>query len=246
MSQIPKRILLVTTLLAATLLAGCRAKPAPSAGFADAELMQHDPNVPFHKIWRKPDVNWNNYDTVYVADVNTALMLSMTDWKKGERKDEIEKDVANIAVYCRDTVKKAFLDDPNKRFQLTGERPNSARALVFEMALVELVPSKVSLNALGYAPFGIGLAVSGTRTVAGDKSTAAFEARVRDAATGEIILLAADREQEDFALIDLRGFKWYTHIHAIIDSWSRQWVRVLEQKPGERIKDTDTFRLLPW
>ena len=59
-------------------------------------------------------------------------------------------------------------------------------------------------------------------------------------------MLAADREQEDFALIDLRGFKWYTHIHAIIDNWSRQWVRVLEQKPGERIKDTDTFRLLPW
>ena len=115
MSQIPKRILLVTVLLAATLLAGCRAKPAPSAGFADAELMQHDPNIPFHKIWRKPDVNWNNYDTVYVADVNTALMLAMTDWKKGERKDEIEKDVADIAVYCRDTVKKAFLNDPDNR-----------------------------------------------------------------------------------------------------------------------------------
>jgi len=240
------RALSIAIVLGIALLSGCRAKPAPSAGFADAELMQHDPNVPFHKIWRKPDVDWKRYDTVYVADVNTALMLSMTDWKKGERKDEIEKDVADIAVYCRDTVKKAFAEDPTKRFQLTDERPTSARALIFEMALVELVPSKVSLNALGYAPFGIGLAVSGTRTVAGDKSTAAFEARVQDAATEEIILLAADREQEDFALIDLRGFKWYTHIHAIIDSWSKQWVRVLEQKPGERIKDTDTFRLLPW
>src|SRR3954463_4357303 len=217
----------------AALFAGCRAKPAASAGFADSELMQHAPNVPFHKIWRKPDVDWKHYDTVYVADVNTALMLSMTDWKKGERKDEIEKDVADIAVYCRDTVKKAFLEDPNKRFQVAEERPTSARALIFEMALVEVVPSKVSLNALGYAPFGIGLAVSGTRAVAGDRSSAAFEARVRDAATGEIVILAADREQEDFALIDLRGFKWYTHIRAIMDGWSEQWVRVLEQKPGE-------------
>ena len=233
-------------LLLVGLLGGCRAKPAPSVGFADAELMQHDPNVPFHKIWRKPNVDWKHYDTVYVADVNTALMLSMTDWKKGERKDEIEKDVAEIAVYCRDAVKKAFAADPNKRFQVAAEPTTSARALIFEMALVEVVPSKVSLNALGYAPFGIGMGVSAARTAAGDKSTAAFEARIRDAATGEIILLAADREQEDFALIDLRGFKWYTHIHAIIDGWSKQWVRVLEQKPGEKVKDTDTFRLLPW
>ena len=246
MSQLIQRQFVLIGLLVTALLAGCRAKPAPNAGFADAELMQHDPNVPFHKIWRKPDVDWKHYDTIYVADVNTALMLSVTDWKKGERKDEIEKDVADIAVYCRDTVKKAFRDDPNKRFQIADERITSARGLIFEMALVELVPSKVSLNALGYAPFGIGLGVTAARTAAGDKSTAAFEARIRDAATGEIILLAADREQEDFALIDLRGFKWYTHIHAIIDSWSRQWVRVLEQKPGEKIKDTDTFRLLPW
>src|SRR3954468_11825293 len=133
-------LLLIGLLAAAT--SGCRAKPAASAGFADSELMQHDPNVPFHKIWRKPNVDWKRYDTVYVADVNTALMLSMTDWKKGERKDEIEKDVADIAVYCRDTVKSAFRDDPNKRFQLAEERPTSARALIFEMALVELVPSK--------------------------------------------------------------------------------------------------------
>src|SRR3954468_3106257 len=240
------RGLLLLGLIGIGLLTGCRAKPAASAGFADSELMQHDPNVPFHKIWRKPNVDWKRYDTVYVADVNTALMLSMTDWKKGERKDEIEKDVADIAVYCRDTVKKAFLEDPNKRFQIAEERPTSARALIFEMALVELVPSKVSLNALGYAPFGIGLGVTVARTAAGDKSSAAFEARVRDAASGEIILQAGDREQEDFALIDLRGFKWYTHIHAIIDNWSKQWVRVLDQKPGEKIKDTDTIRLLPW
>jgi len=233
-------------LLAASLLAGCRAKPAESAGFADPELMNHDPLIPFNRFWRKPDVDWTRYDTLYVADVNTSYMLAMTDWQKGERKEEIERDVHTIAVYTRDALKQAFREDSKHRFQVVDAPTENSRAVVFETALIQLVPSKVALNALGYAPFGVGLGVSAVRGAANDKSTAAFEARIRDAATGEIILLAADREQEDFALIDLRGFKWYTHIHAIIDSWSKQWVRVVEQKPGEKIKDVDTFRLLPW
>ena len=68
-------------LLMATLLTACRAKPAPSAGFADSELMTNDPQLPFHKFWRKPDVEWANYDTLYIADVNTSFMLAMTDWQ---------------------------------------------------------------------------------------------------------------------------------------------------------------------
>lgn len=242
------RLLQLTLLLlpVATSLLGCRAKPAESAGFADPTLMNHDPLIPFNRFWRKPDVDWNRYNTLYVADVNTSYMLAMTDWQKGERKEEIERDVHGIAVYTRDAIKKAFRDDEHHRFQVVDAPTEDKRAVVFEMALIQLVPSKVALNALGYAPFGVGLGVSAVRGAANDRSSAAFEARIRDAATGDILMLAADREQEDFALIDLRGFKWYTHIHAIIDGWSKQWVRVIEQKPGEKIRDTDTFRLLPW
>ncbi len=109
-----------------------------------------------------------------------------------------------------------------------------------------MVPSKVALNALGWAPFGVGLGVTAVRGAADDKSSVAFEARVRDAATGDILMLAADRESEQSAIIDLRAFKWYTQAHAIIDSWSKQFVRVLQQKPGEKIGDMPTFRLLPW
>ncbi|HEV8378529.1 MAG TPA: DUF3313 family protein [Tepidisphaeraceae bacterium] len=246
MHQYHQTRLLAFALLAAALLAGCRAKPAPSAGFADPELMKYDASLPFNKFWRKPDVDWKHYDTLYIADVSTSYMLAMTDWQKGERKEEIERDVHTIGIYTRDALKKAFRDDPRHRFQVVDAPTEQPQALVFEMALIELVPSKVALNALGYAPFGVGLGISAVRGAANDKSTVAFEARLRDAATGDILMLAADREAEQAAIIDLRAFKWYTHAHAIIDGWSRQWVRVIEQKPGEKIKDMDTFRLLPW
>jgi hypothetical protein len=237
---------MLTTLCALILIPACRAKPAPSAGFADPELMQKDPTIPFNRFWRKPDVDLSRYSTLYVADVNVSYMLAVTDWQKGERKEEIERDVHDIGVYTREALKKGFREDPRHRFAVVDAPTEAPSALVLEMALVQLVPSKVSLNALGYAPFGIGLGVTAARTAAGDKSSAAFEARLRDAATGQIVMLAADRETEDFAIIDLRGFKWYTHIHAIIDTWSNQWVRVIQQKPGEKIKDAPTFRLLPW
>jgi uncharacterized protein DUF3313 len=241
-----KLLQLILLFSIASLFTGCRADPAPSAGFADSELMSKDPLLPFNKYWRKADVEWANYDTLYIADVNTSYMLAMTDWQKGERKKEIEQDVHQIANYTRDALKKAFRDDPNHRFLVVDSPTDSKRAVVMEVALIQLVPSKVALNAAGYIPFGIGLGITAVRTVANDKSFVAFEARIKDANTGEVLILAADRESEDFAIIDLRAFKWYTHAHAIIDNWSRQWVQVIEHKPGEKIKDSDTFRLLPW
>ena len=236
-------LLLLCTLV---LLPACRAKPAPSAGFADPELMQKDPTIPFNRFWRKPNVDWSKYNTLYVADVNVSHMLAMTDWQKGERKEQIERDVHDVGIYTRDAMKKAFREDARHRFAVVDAPTEAPSALVFEMALVQLVPSKVALNALGWAPFGVGLGVTAVRGAADDKSSVAFEARVRDAATGDILMLAADRESEQSAIIDLRAFKWYTQAHAIIDAWSNQFVRVLQQKPGEKISNMPTFRLLPW
>jgi len=233
-------------ILTAALLFGCKASPAPSVGFADPKELKHDPLIPFDKFWYKPDVDWNSYDKIYVADINTSYMLKMTDWQKGERKGDIEKDVHTLAVYTRNSIMKAFREDPNHRFIVIDSPTNDPHALVFEMALIEVVPSKVLLNVLGYAPFYVGTAITLVRTMANDESTAAFESRTRDAATGEIVMLAADREAQQYAPIDLRGLTWYSDAEGIIDDWSKQFVKIAERKPGEKIKGTSTFRLLPW
>jgi hypothetical protein len=238
------RVLVLLSII--VLLSACRAKPAPSAGFADPALMEKDASVPFHKFWRNPAVDWSRYSTIYIEEVNTAHMLATTDWQKGERKKEIEKDVEDLRVYARETIMKAFREDPNQRFTVVDSPSKTAGTAVLEIALIEVVPSKVTLNALGYAPFGIGLTITAARWIANDKSSVAFEARIHDAVTGDVMMLAADREVESFAIIDLRGFKWYTHAHAIIDGWSNQFVKVLQQKPGEVVDTTPTFRLLPW
>jgi hypothetical protein len=93
-------------------MAGCaKAKPAPSAGFVPVERMEHDPALPFHKVWRQPGVNWDQYKRLYVAPVNTAYMLQATEWQQGARRGEIEQDVQKIALYTQDAIKKAFRAD---------------------------------------------------------------------------------------------------------------------------------------
>lgn len=236
----------IGALLTAAMLAGCKAAPAPSVGFADPSVMKNDPTIPFNRFWRKPDVNWAKYDKIYVADVNTAYMLKLTDWQEGERRSDIEKDIQTVAVYAHDSITKAFRQDPHHRLQVIDRPVNDPDVLTLEVALIEVVPSKVLLNALGYAPFYIGTGITVVRGIANDKSFAAFEARLRDAQTGEIIMSAADRESEQFAPIDVRGLTWYSDVYGIIDDWSKQFVEIANTKPGQKIQGSSTFRLLPW
>jgi hypothetical protein len=232
--------------LTAVFLAGCKADPAPSAGFADPTLMKHDPNVPYNKFWRKPDLDLKNYDKIYIAEVNTSYMLKMTDWQKGERKDQIQRDVQTLAVYAHDSIQKSLRTDPTHHFQVIDNPTTDPHTLVCEVALIEVVPSKVVLNTLGYAPFFVGTGITVARDIGNDKSSVAFEARTRDAATGEIVMLAADREAEQYSPIDLRGLTWYGDAQGIIDDWSSLYVKVLNSKPGEKINGSSTIRLLPW
>lgn len=238
--------LLLSLPLLGTLLVGCKADPAKSVGFADPTLLKHDPNTPFHKFWRKPDVDFAKYKKIYIADVNTAYMLKITDWQKGERKDQIEKDVQTLRVYTHDSLAKAFRDDKAKRLSVIDSPTSDPDALVFEMALIEVVPSKVVLNALGYTPFFIGTGIQIVRSLAKDQSTAAMEVRVKDAHTGDVVMLAADRQAQQVAIIDVKGLTWYSEAHSIVDDWGKKFVEIVNKKPGEKVEARSGFRLLPW
>jgi hypothetical protein len=236
----------VIGLLVIMMFCGCKADPAASVGFADASVMKSDPAIPFNRSWSDPNVDRHRYDTIYVAEVNTSYMLKMTDWQQGERKATIEEDIRKLAAYMRNSIIKAFREDPKHRFRVVDAPTHDSHTVEFEIALIEVVPSKVALNALGYAPFFVGTSISAVRTVAADKSSAAFEARWRDSSTGRIVMLAADREAEQFAPVDLRGLTWYSDVEGIIDDWSRQFVLIANKKPDEKIAPSPTFRLLPW
>src|SRR5262249_19026080 len=145
-------------------LVGCRAGEAKSTGFTDSSMMQRDPDLPFHKAWAKAGIDFKEkYKKIYIAPVNTDYMLKQTDWQKGERQGDIEKDVQKLGEYTKEKFEKAYREDPKKRFEVLSEPTNDPDTLQLEFALTEVVPSKVFLNALGYAPFGIGMGISAVR-----------------------------------------------------------------------------------
>jgi hypothetical protein len=228
------------------LLVGCRAKPAPSAGFADNSKLQHDPSVPLNRFWRKPDVNWEQYTKIYIAEVNTSYLFKANGWEKGERGDAYKKDVEEMAVYQRISIMKAFREDKTHRFEVVAQPTGDPDTLVLEVALIQLVPSKVTLNLAEWAPFFVGDGITVVRFVADDKSCAAYEARMLDAHTGEVLMLAADREDEQYAIIDLRGLTWYGDIRGIMNDWSKQLVEISDNRPGTKIAASPVFRLSPW
>jgi hypothetical protein len=225
---------------------GCKTGEAKGAGFVNKADMAKDPSLPFQKSWKKPGFDKSKYTKLYVAPVNTDYMLKNTEWQEGARKDEFPADLAKLATFTQDAIRKAFREDPVQRMQVLDAPTKDADALVVEVALIEVVPSKVALNALGYAPFGIGMAINAVRAIEKDVSTCAFEGRIVDAATGEIMATMADREAQQFAPVSVRGLSWYSNAETIITQWAGQFVKIANRKPGETVEDVEAFTLKPW
>ena len=252
MKRAPQLILLAALSLMALALTGCqtvedkmKAKPSTGAGFVPMEEMQQRADLPFNKVWVKAGTDWSVYKTIHIKEVNTQYLMQANWWQQGMRKDDYAKDVQTVAQYMRDKFIKAFREDPNRRYQVVpSPQPGS---ITLELALTELVPSKPFMEALALAaPYGTGVAVEATARQTGAVGTAAFEARVVDSASGTIIAMAADREQAQVAPLNLRAFTWYEVAHKIIDDWATQFVEVANKRPGQIIKDTSPFTLMPW
>src|SRR5581483_305564 len=174
------------------------------AGFVDEKMMAADPTLPFQKVWIKPGFDRFHYTKIYIAPIDTSHLLAESSWQKGERKDQITADIGTLARYSEKTIKTAFEKDPKHHSTVVDKPSNDPNELICEFALVEVVPSTVVLNALEYAPFFVGTGITIVRTLAQDVSTAAFEARFRDAHTGQVVVQLADREQEQMAVVSVR------------------------------------------
>lgn len=146
-----------------------------------------------------------------------------------------------LALFAREDLIAAFEKDAHHRFKVV-DRPGR-NTVVFEFAIVELVPNKVSLKLASLAPYGGSVA----RLLAmKNRSTVAFEARFRDAETWDVIMLLADREAEKSHLVNRKDYTWYAHAKSIIREWSQQMVVMCNKGPHDMIKDSRKFELKPW
>jgi hypothetical protein len=244
-----RQILLVAVLLAAIGVSGCiqKAKPAQPSGFIPPENLEQPKDLPFQKAWRKADLDWGRYKEIYIAPWNVEYLRQMNWWEKLERGEKVKEDAKELAGYARATFEEAFRKDSKHRFTVVDQPgPNT---LVAEFALTEVVPNKVVLDALGYAAGPVagaaGTAAANVQT-ASTHSTVAFEARMRDGGTNEVVAMFGDRESEKFSLVNVKDLTWYGHAKSILREWAGQFVKIANKQPGDIIKDSPPFDLRPW
>jgi len=222
-------------------------EPAPDAGFIEQPDRQVKPkDLPFQKVWIKPGFDKSGYRELVVGPVNTEYMLKM-DWLHGASSaswlGDVKKDIDELARYFHDQVVKDFKNDPNQRFQIIDTPAQHQQpALRLELALIEIDPSAPVLHALSWA------GPPGTGTAAGmiNQRKAAFEGRLRDLQTGEIVATFADRDMADAGPLDLTRLTWYGPAKGIMDQWAKQFVQIANRKPGEVITDPVAFTLRPF
>jgi hypothetical protein len=231
----------IVMLVAAVALFGCKAKPMKQpTGFIEgagggATSEQRD-LYPFHQAWFQPGWNAPRYGSIVIAPVNVDYLKKEGAWAKTNLKGaRLEKDTANLAAMAQEAFQNAFREDEASRFQVVDAARGDS--LVLELALVEVVPNKAVLGALGFAATAASMGAAGIAAKEVGKGSVAVEGRVRQSDTGEIVAKFADREKGKFGPINLRRATWYGEQRKIIREWADQC---------EKVKDTKTFTLRPW
>lgn len=220
---------------------------APDAGFIEhAERQAQRADLPFQKIWINADFDKKSYQGLVIAPVNTKHILEM-DWLHQlsgvNLISDVKSDIEELGRYFHDQVIKDFKEDPNHRFQVLSypaKQPHQA-TLQLELALIEINPSIPALHAAGWLIIG-----GGTAAGAINKRTAAFEGRLRDLQTGEVVATFADRDMQDVGPLDLTRLTWYGPVKGIMDRWAQQFVQIANRKPGEMVTDPTAYTLRPF
>jgi hypothetical protein len=222
-----------------------KAQPAAGAGFVPMAQLAKDPDLPFDKAWLREGLDWDRYRTIYIAPVHTDYLKRANRWPETARADRLDQDIQNLATFMRIECINAFLRDPQHRWDVVmSPEPGS---LTLALALTELVPSHVLLNAVKIAgPYGTGLAAAALERETESQSTVAFEARVHDTDSRLTLAMFADRQYAIVRPFDLKGITWYGNAKDIMQEWARQLVAVVNRRPGESIRPAKTFSLTPW
>lgn len=221
-------------------LFGCKATPArrQSEFLGRSHRLAKDPTVKaYHRVWVDPkikDKEWDRFTKVYFAPVNTKYLKKMDWWDKINTDVDRDKSIEKLGNYTRMEFIKAHRNNPKKTLKVV-DKPDK-NTLIVELAITEVVPTKVWLNLAGYA-----LVFSAV-----DQGTIAIEGRIKDGANGKVVAMFMDRECGRTSLLNAKDITWYEHAKSIITEWANQSVEVVNADEHDVVEDSCPFSLLPW
>ncbi len=222
-------------LVFSSFMTGCRAKALPDAGFVEQpQLLQSNSKIPFNAAWIKDDADLLSYKKVYIAPVDTTHLLKLDWWQKTSLEPgDQQKWADELANYFRDKMKAQFTDDDPNKYQVV-DVPDD-QTLIIELAIVEVVPTKIWLNAIGYIVAG-----------ALDQGETGFEGRLRDGKTKRVIAEFKDHEYGQMDVVSVRDLEWAGHSRHTLTGWSDELEEICYRQPDEAVSGMSPVTLLPW
>lgn len=157
---------------------------------------------------------------IVVRPVTTAY-LRKDEWKETSRTSTPThkanlKQSKELARYFSAALKRAFAS-PVCGYYLT-DSPNQPGTLILEVALTEVISGRPAGDPGAMAASG------------GSSPGVAFEARVRDAASGKTIATVADRRGSQFKLLGDKPSSYAKANQEICDEWSLELMRATNKE----------------
>jgi hypothetical protein len=229
-----------------------KAKPAQDSGFLTNtdQMRENRARAPFHRFWVDSKYDKDNYNSIYVAPVNTEYVQKQSTWAKANpRNIRIEKDLKMIGEEFRETIVAKFEKAEKNRFAIVDKDKITDDTMILELAITQLVPGKAFLGAIGLAswaaPAPIGVPVGAIASFA-DDGWMAIEGRVREAKGGQVIAMFADREAGKTRILDIEAATWYGHARESMNDWAEQFVTMANTPKDIQVEDSSAFTLMPW
>jgi Protein of unknown function (DUF3313) len=199
-----------------------RTEPTRFLKSTGTDMTQRVQRLPFEHSWRDPKADITKYKNIVVRPVSTSFLRS-EKWEESKstfipNKRTYLRRTQALARYWNKSLNKSF-SSPVCMFYKTTDT-NAPNTLILEVALTEVRFDRAA-TAAGVPPVPAG----SVTTVLTGVPVCAFEARVRDAATGKLVSTAADRRGPEITVIDSDKNTFTRPNEKICDEWSDQLMK---------------------
>jgi hypothetical protein len=199
---------------------------------------------PYEKGWCAYN-DLSGFTEIHIAPVNTDLLSEMDWWNSVDEETlrRKEKDLQAIAQYTATSFDQALRNNLQGNFTLVDS--SGPDTLIFELALVEIIPSEDFLNTHGKLETSDNASIFESFNDS-DFGSLTLEGRALDGESGGILLMFADRKKIAANEDNEDTEDWRRHFETIIDEWSRELAHTMKKKRYRDVKDVPPFRLKPW
>lgn len=218
--------------------------PTAATGFLgkDDALLVKDKAMPFQRSWKNPSAELWKYNKIAVRPMRTDRLQPLKGALQSVNQRNLGKthqsDADELARYATtEMLGQLNASAGREAFYNTKSFPATARTMVLETNLVEVVPGRPSMQVVNFfVPF-IGLL---------NRPSVAIEGRLVDARSGKTLLAFKDRETPEIALVDTQKFTYYGSQRRESTKWAKQLRTIIESEPNTAVKDDFFIKPLNW